>query len=107
MHEIPGRNRRHRAGCSGKTRSGKDGKGSSERNLRIHRHHRRRPVRDRTQSNDEKNIKAPVKKGDKVGKATYHLGGQEIGSRDILAAENIEKISYKSVFEDIVEKMML
>lgn len=55
----------------------------------------------------KKNIKAPVKKGDKVGKATYHLGGQEIGSRDILAAENIEKISYKSVFEDIVEKMML
>lgn len=55
----------------------------------------------------KKNIKAPVKKGDKVGKATYYLGGQEIGTRDILAAENIEKMSYKSVFEDIVEKMML
>lgn len=55
----------------------------------------------------KKGIKAPVKKGDKVGKAVYYLGGQEIGTRDILAAEDVEKISYKSVFEDIIEKMML
>lgn len=54
----------------------------------------------------KKEIKAPVKKGDKVGVAKYYLGGQEIGSVEIVAAENMKKMSYKSVLEDVVEKTL-
>lgn len=55
----------------------------------------------------KKEIKAPVKKGDKVGEAKYFLDGKEIGSVDIVALESMEKMSYKSVFEDVAEKVLL
>lgn len=54
-----------------------------------------------------KKIKAPVKKGDKVGKAQYLLNGKEIGSVDIVAAESVEEISYKSAMGDTVKKFLL
>lgn len=55
----------------------------------------------------KKEIKAPVKKGDKIGEAKYYLGGQEIGTVDIVAEESMEEMSYKSVFEDVIEKTLL
>ncbi|MFR8546690.1 MAG: D-alanyl-D-alanine carboxypeptidase family protein [[Clostridium] scindens] len=54
-----------------------------------------------------KKIKAPVKKGDKVGKAKYFLSGKEIGSIDIVAAESVDEISYKSAMGDTVKKFLL
>ena len=48
-----------------------------------------------------KKIKAPVKKGDKVGKVKYFLSGKEIGSIDIVAAESVDEISYKSAMGDL------
>lgn len=52
-------------------------------------------------------IKAPVKQGDKVGKADYYLGGKKIGSVDILAVEEVEEISYKSAMVDALERFFL
>ena len=54
-----------------------------------------------------KKIKAPVKIGDKVGKAKYFLSGKEIGSIDIVAAESVDEISYKSAMGDTVKKFLL
>ena len=54
-----------------------------------------------------KKIKAPVKKGDKVGKVKYFLSGKEIGSIDIVAAESVDEISFKSAMGDTVKKFLL
>ena len=42
----------------------------------------------------DKEVKAPVKKGDKAGEAVYRLDGREIGSVDIVFVENIDKAEY-------------
>ena len=42
----------------------------------------------------EQPVKAPVKKGDVLGRLTYFLDGKEIGSVDILAAEDVEKAGF-------------
>ncbi len=55
----------------------------------------------------EKKIKAPVKKGDKVGEARYYLNDAEVGTRDIIAAESVKRISYQSAVLDIVEGWLL
>ena len=46
---------------------------------------------------------APIKKGEKVGTAKYYLGEQEIGSVDIVAAENIKKINYMGTVINVME----
>lgn len=55
----------------------------------------------------EKDLKAPVKKGDKVGVAKYYLNGTEIGSVDILATESVKEVSYRSAIEDAAEDFLL
>ena len=40
------------------------------------------------------NISAPIKKGDKIGRIKYVVGETEIGSVDILAGDDIDKISF-------------
>lgn len=55
----------------------------------------------------KKKIKAPVKKGDKVGEAKYYLNGTEVGSRDIVASESVAEISYASTVTDTFENWML
>lgn len=39
-------------------------------------------------------ITAPVKKGDVIGKAVYYLNGEEIGSVEILAQEDVEEAGF-------------
>lgn len=39
-------------------------------------------------------IAAPVKKGDVIGKAVYYLNGEEIGSVEILAQEDVEEAGF-------------
>ncbi len=43
----------------------------------------------------EQPVRAPVKKGDVLGRLTYFLDGKEIGSVDILAAEDVEKAGFQ------------
>ena len=43
----------------------------------------------------------------KVGKVKYFLSGKEIGSIDIVAAESVDEISYKSAMGDTVKKFLL
>ena len=39
-------------------------------------------------------VKAPVKKGDVVGKAVYRLNGQEIGSVRLISSQEVRKAGY-------------
>ena len=55
----------------------------------------------------QKEIKAPVKQGQKIGEAKYYLNGEEIGSVDILTTEAVDEISYKSAMKDTAEQFLL
>ena len=55
----------------------------------------------------KKSLKAPVKKGTKVGEAAYYLSGEKIGSIDIVTEEAVKQVSYKSAMGDVVKKMLL
>lgn len=48
-----------------------------------------------------KELKAPVKKGTKIGEVVYKLNGEKIGSVDIVADKNVEKAG----FGDFLQKM--
>ena len=54
--------------------------------------------------NDE--INAPVSKGDKIGKAEFRFEGKVLGSSDIIAGENIEKINLKDTFINAVSSFV-
>lgn len=51
-----------------------------------------------------KTLKAPVKKGQSIGKVTYYLGDEIIASYPVLTGQSVEKISYQwcvnKVFHD-------
>lgn len=51
--------------------------------------------------------KAPIKKGDAAGKATYMLNGKEIGSVDILFREDVEKALFKDYFLDALGEFFI
>ena len=55
----------------------------------------------------KKSLKAPVKKGKKVGEAAYYLGGEKIGSIDIVTEETVNAVSYKSAMGDVVKEILL
>lgn len=55
----------------------------------------------------KKSLNAPVKKGKKVGEAEYYLGGEKIGSIDVVTEKAVQKVSYKSAMGDVIEKMLL
>ncbi len=43
-------------------------------------------------------IKSPVKQGETVGRMVFEYCGEEVGATDIVAAENVEAISYFGLF---------
>ena len=51
----------------------------------------------------QKKIKAPVKKGEKVGEAEYYLNSEKIGSVDIITTETIDKLTYAEALGDVLE----
>lgn len=51
----------------------------------------------------KKSVKAPVKKGDKVGKVTYFLNGKEIGEIDVIASENVKKAGFFDYLHKILD----
>ena len=55
----------------------------------------------------EKSLKAPVKKGTKAGEAVYYLDGEKIGSVDILTTGSVKKMDYQSALLDMIEKVLL
>lgn len=55
----------------------------------------------------KKELDAPVKKGEKAGTAEYYLGDKKIGSVDIVAVQDIREIDMKSVFEDLIQLILL
>ena len=55
----------------------------------------------------QSDIKAPLKKGEKVGESVYYLNGKKIGTRDIVTQESVKKINYKISLENILEQYAL
>lgn len=55
----------------------------------------------------KKKLNAPVKKGDKVGEVKYFLNDKEVGSRNVVAAEAVKRISYQSAVVDTLKKWLL
>lgn len=49
-------------------------------------------------------LKAPIEKGAPIGKVTYQLDGKNIGERQILVEESIEKINFWELFRRILAK---
>lgn len=49
-------------------------------------------------------VTAPVKKGDKIGDAVYRLGNEQLGSVDIIAAENITRSEFIDYMIKIIEQ---
>ena len=52
----------------------------------------------------DKNVKAPLKKGEKVGETVYYLDRKKIGARDIVTTEKVEKQNYGSALENVLEE---
>lgn len=48
--------------------------------------------------NLDQNITAPIKKGDKVGEVKFSLNDEVIGSVDVIAAQNVDKMSFWTAF---------
>ncbi len=49
-------------------------------------------------------LTAPIKKGEKVGTVQYLLNGKEIGSVEVVAAENMKEIRYMGVLQNLMAK---
>lgn len=52
-------------------------------------------------------LKAPVKKGDKVGEVAYYLGEEKIGAADIVAVEDVDEMKYGDAVEEVLEGLFL
>lgn len=55
----------------------------------------------------KKKLKAPIKKGTKIGEMKYYLAGKEIGSKDIVAGETVDEVSYQSALKDALNDLLL
>ncbi|MBQ3527462.1 MAG: D-alanyl-D-alanine carboxypeptidase [Clostridia bacterium] len=55
----------------------------------------------------KKELKAPVKKGDKVGEATFLVKGKEVLKTDILAKESVDKLSYGDILLRLLKSWFL
>ena len=62
----------------------------------------------KSKTRKDKNIKAPLKKGEKVGETVgetvYYLDRKKIGARDIVTTEKVEKQNYGSALENVLEE---
>ena len=58
----------------------------------------------KSKTRKDKNVKAPLKKGEKVGETVYYLDREKIGARDIVTTEKVEKQNYGSALENVLEE---
>lgn len=54
-----------------------------------------------------KNLKAPINKGDAIGKIEYKLNGKKIGETDIVANENVKKARYINQFVKMLKLLVM
>lgn len=54
-----------------------------------------------------KNITAPIKKGEKVGRIDVYIGDEQIGEIPIKATENVEKITFSKVLFWIIKGLFI
>ena len=52
-------------------------------------------------------VSAPINKGDVIGKAHFVIDKEEIATRDIVAAEGVERLGVFDIFDKIFKKLML
>ena len=52
------------------------------------------------------NLTAPIKVNEKVGEVTYKIDGKEVGKADILACENVEKLSLWGYIIKIIKNLI-
>ncbi|MCD8149625.1 MAG: D-alanyl-D-alanine carboxypeptidase [Clostridiales bacterium] len=52
-------------------------------------------------------LEAPVTEGDVIGSAIYTLGGTEIGTVDIEAAESVDEMKLKNAMEQVFQRLLL
>ena len=52
-------------------------------------------------------IAAPVKAGDIIGTVEYYAGGEQIGTSDITATEDVDKISYSGLLGRLIKRYFL
>lgn len=52
-------------------------------------------------------IKAPVKKGDKIGNVVYILNGKEIDKIPIKASEDIGEAGYITYFQRLLKRLLM
>lgn len=57
--------------------------------------------------NADESVCAPVTAGQKLGKVSFVLNGEEVASCDIIATENVEKISFMGIFAKIFKNLIL
>ena len=50
---------------------------------------------------------APIKEGDKVGEVVFTLEGKEVGRRDIIAAESVDRLGFFGIWWRIFGKFLL
>ena len=50
---------------------------------------------------------APIKEGDKVGEVVFTLDGKEVGRRDIIAAESVERLGFFGIWWRMFAKFLL
>ncbi len=50
----------------------------------------------------QEKLQAPIKKGDVVGEVKYYLNGNEIGSVNVVAAEDVDKMTYGTALQDVM-----
>lgn len=55
----------------------------------------------------KKSVKAPVKKGDKLGTVKYYLNENEIGTVDVLALESVREADMSSALKDVCRHFLL
>ena len=53
----------------------------------------------------KQSVKAPVKKGQKVGELVYKLGEKEIGRVEILAKETCKKAEFLDYLKKVMQKI--
>lgn len=54
-----------------------------------------------------KEVQAPLKEGDVIGKTVYYLEGEIIGNSDIICFQSIEKATYDDYLKKVFQKILL
>ena len=85
-------------------RDGKRGEGTSEKYIHYVDTTGADLSKIKSKTRKDKNVKAPLKKGEKVGETVYYLDRKKIGARDIVTTEKVEKQNYGSALENVLEE---